>query len=117
MNLGTGEEVSNAQLSRMIADEIGFNGEIRWDTTKPNGQPRRRLDTTRATREIGFEPSVTLREGLHRTIEWYLRERVDGSREDTVSLDEFRCRMVRRDGRRATIASEDSRPFPILESV
>ena len=79
MNLGTGEEVSIAQLSRMIADEIGFNGEIRWDTTKPNGQPRRRLDTTRATREIGFEPSVTLREGVHRTIEWYLRERVDGS--------------------------------------
>src|SRR5438270_788988 len=79
MNLGTGEEVSIAQLSRMIADEIGFNGEIRWDTTKPNGQPRHRLDTTRATREIGFEPLVTLREGLHRTIEWYLRERVDGS--------------------------------------
>ena len=72
MNLGTGEEVSIADLVRMIAEEVGFTGELRWDTTKPNGQPRRRLDTTRAQQEIGFKTSVSLREGLRRTIEWYL---------------------------------------------
>jgi len=74
MNLGTGEEVSIKDLVQMIADALEFKGEVRWDPSKPNGQPRRRLDTTRAQQEIGFKPEVSLREGLRRTIEWYMDE-------------------------------------------
>jgi GDP-L-fucose synthase len=74
MNLGTGEEVSIKVLVQMIADALEFKGEVRWDPSKPNGQPRRRLDTTRAQQEIGFKPEVSLREGLRRTIDWYMDE-------------------------------------------
>jgi GDP-L-fucose synthase len=71
MNLGSGEEVSIAELANAIAKESGFNGEIRWDASKPNGQPRRKLDVSRAAREIGFVPEVTLAAGLHQTVAWY----------------------------------------------
>ena len=49
----------------------GFSGEIRWDTSKPNGQPRRRLDTSRAEERFGFRAGVPLREGIERTVAWY----------------------------------------------
>jgi GDP-L-fucose synthase len=71
VNLGSGEEISIADLTHLIADLVGFTGEIVWDPTKPDGQPRRWLDTSRAEREFGFRASTTLREGLERTIEWY----------------------------------------------
>ncbi len=77
VNLGTGEEIAIADLAGLIAELSGFAGEIVWDTTKPNGQPRRRLDTTRAETEFGFRAAVPLREGLARTIEWYRAEHVD----------------------------------------
>jgi GDP-L-fucose synthase len=71
VNLGTGEEISIRELSSLIAELTGFEGEIVWDTTKPNGQPRRRLDTSHAEALFGFHASTPLREGLERTIAWY----------------------------------------------
>ncbi len=71
VNLGTQEEVSIGTLARVIAAEVGFDGEILWDATKPNGQPRRQLDTTRATREFGFRARTPFAEGLRRTVQWY----------------------------------------------
>ena len=80
VNLGTGEELSIADLARLIAELTGYTGEIRWDTTKPNGQPRRKLDTTRAEERFGFRAAVPLREGLARTVEWYRTAPVDDIR-------------------------------------
>jgi GDP-L-fucose synthase len=71
VNLGTGEEISIAALAGTIAELMGYEGTIEWDTSKPNGQPRRKLDTSRAEERFGFRASVPLREGLRRTIEWY----------------------------------------------
>ncbi len=71
VNLGTSEEISIRDLAELIADLTGFSGEIRWDTSRPNGQPRRRLDVRRAEQLFGFRARTTLREGLARTIEWY----------------------------------------------
>jgi GDP-L-fucose synthase len=71
VNLGTGEEISIRELAEVIADETGFDGEIVWDTTKPNGQPRRKLDTTRAKELFGFEATTPFREGIRRTVAWY----------------------------------------------
>lgn len=71
VNLGSGQEISIAALTELIADLAGFSGEIVWDHSKPDGQPRRWLDTSRAEREFGFRASTSLRDGLERTIEWY----------------------------------------------
>jgi GDP-L-fucose synthase len=71
VNLGTGEEISIRDLAQVIADSTGFAGRIRWDTTKPNGQPRRKLDTSRAAEVFGFRARTPLREGIRRTVEWY----------------------------------------------
>jgi GDP-L-fucose synthase len=74
VNLGTGEEITIRALAELIAELTGFTGEIVWDTTKPNGQPRRKLDVTRAQERFGFTARVGLREGLSRTIAWYREE-------------------------------------------
>jgi len=71
VNLGSGFEISIKDLVELIAEIAGFDGEIRWDTSKPDGQPRRCLDVSRAKEEFGFEARVDFREGLERTIEWY----------------------------------------------
>jgi GDP-L-fucose synthase len=71
VNLGSGQEISIAALTELIAELVGFSGEIAWDTSKPDGQPRRWLDTSRAEREFGFSARTSLREGLERTIAWY----------------------------------------------
>jgi GDP-L-fucose synthase len=71
VNLGSGYEISIKDLAGMIARLTGFNGTITWDTSKPNGQPRRCLDITRAHSFFGFRASVNFEEGLRRTIEWY----------------------------------------------
>jgi GDP-L-fucose synthase len=71
VNVGTGEEISIRALAELVAELTGFAGELRWDTSRPNGQPRRRLDTSRAERELGFRARTSLREGLERTIAWY----------------------------------------------
>ncbi|HEX7097431.1 MAG TPA: GDP-L-fucose synthase [Acidimicrobiales bacterium] len=71
VNLGTGVETTIRELAELIAELSGFTGEIVWDTSMPNGQPRRNLDATRAAELFGFRASTSLREGLERTIAWY----------------------------------------------
>jgi GDP-L-fucose synthase len=71
VNLGTGSEISIRELAELIAELTGFEGEIFWDTSRPNGQPRRALDISRARELFGFEARTPLREGLERTIAWY----------------------------------------------
>ncbi len=71
VNLGAGFEISIKDLVELIAKLTGFKGEIIWDTSKPDGQPRRRLDITRALKEFGFKAKTSLEEGLRKTIEWY----------------------------------------------
>jgi GDP-L-fucose synthase len=73
VNLGSGMEISIKDLVTLIAELTGFKGELRWDTTKPNGQPRRCLDTERARREFGFSAGTDFREGLKQTIDWYMK--------------------------------------------
>ena len=73
VNLGTGVEISIRDLVGKITDLTGFRGEIRWDRSKPDGQPRRCLDTARAEKEFGFKARVSLEEGLRRTVDWYCR--------------------------------------------
>ena len=75
VNLGTGSEISIKDLVEMIADLTGFKGKIIWDKTKPDGQPRRCLDTSRAKRYFGFVAKMPFREGLKKTIDWYIQER------------------------------------------
>jgi GDP-L-fucose synthase len=72
VNIGSGFEISIKELVEKIARITGFTGDLVWDTTKPNGQPRRALDTSRAKNEFGFEASTDFEEGLQRTIDWYL---------------------------------------------
>jgi len=71
VNLGAGREISIHDLAVMIANLTGFEGELVWDTSKPNGQPRRALDTQRAESFFGFRAQTPFEEGLRRTIEWY----------------------------------------------
>lgn len=71
VNVGAGREVTIRELVEMIGGLTGFAGEIRWDTTKPDGQPRRMLDTRRARERFGFEAEVGLEDGLRRTIDWW----------------------------------------------
>ncbi len=71
VNLGSGEEISISDLAALVADLTGFEGRITWDTSKPNGQPRRLLDTTKAAERFGFRAHTSLRDGLERTIAWY----------------------------------------------
>jgi GDP-L-fucose synthase len=71
VNLGTDLEIAIKHLAELIAKLTGFKGRITWDTSKPDGQPRRRLDTTRAEKEFGFKSRMDFEEGLKRTIEWY----------------------------------------------
>ncbi len=75
VNLGSSEEIVIRDLVARIAELTGFDGEIVWDTTRPDGQPRRKLDTTRARERFGFTASVGLDEGLRRTIEWWRSQR------------------------------------------
>jgi GDP-L-fucose synthase len=75
VNLGAGAEISIRDLAGLVAELVGFEGRIEWDTSMPNGQPRRSLDASRARELFGWEARTPLREGLERTIAWY-RERV-----------------------------------------
>ena len=78
VNIGSSFEISIKDLTEMIARLTGFEGEILWDTSKPNGQPRRKLDTSRAKERFGFEAKTNFEAGLRRTIEWYSNERAHG---------------------------------------
>ena len=75
VNIGNGREIAIRDLAAMIAEQVGFDGRIVWDTTQPNGQPRRCLDVTRARDYFGFESTTPFAEGLRATINWYLAQR------------------------------------------
>lgn len=78
VNLGSGLEISIKELVELIADLTGFRGRVVWDRTKPDGQPRRCLDTTRAQQFFGFRAKTDFREGLQRTVAWYRQQRTRG---------------------------------------
>ena len=71
VNLGTGQEIAIRDLAGLVADVTGFDGRITWDTSMPNGQPRRALDASRARELFGWEARTPLREGLEQTVAWY----------------------------------------------
>ncbi len=75
VNLGVGAEITIRELVTLIARLTGFQGEIRWDATKPDGQPRRALDTSRARERFGFTATTSFEDGLRRTIDWYGQQR------------------------------------------
>jgi GDP-L-fucose synthase len=81
VNVGSGDEISIRALASLVADATGFEGEIRWDASKPNGQPRRRLDTTRAEALFGFRAHTGLHAGLERTVAWYREHAGAGAQE------------------------------------
>jgi GDP-L-fucose synthase len=71
VNLGSGEEISIRDLAERVRQAVGFTGTIEWDASRPNGQPRRKLETSRAQERFGFRAETTLDQGLIATIEWY----------------------------------------------
>jgi GDP-L-fucose synthase len=81
VNLGAGREISIRDLATQIAELSGFRGRLEWDATKPDGQPRRRLDTSRAERLLGWRARTPFEEGLKRTIAWYREQRLAPARE------------------------------------
>ncbi len=76
VNIGVGKEITIRELVELVADVTGFTGEIRWDTSKPDGQPRRVLDTSRAAQEFGFRAQTSFERGLRTTVEWYRQHRL-----------------------------------------
>ena len=72
VNVGSGEEISIRDLARLVAETIGYSGSIVWDAGKPNGQPRRKLDTSKAKSRFGFESVVPLPAGVRELVEWYV---------------------------------------------
>jgi GDP-L-fucose synthase len=75
VNLGTGEEIAIRDLAELVRAATGFEGTIEWDTSKPNGQPRRRLDTSRADELFGFRARMPLRAGIQQTVAWFRDQR------------------------------------------
>lgn len=75
VNLGSAYEISIKNLTETIAQIVGFAGEVRWDTSKPNGQPRRKLDVSQAQKTFGFHSQTLFEDGLRRTIDWYTEGR------------------------------------------
>jgi GDP-L-fucose synthase len=82
INLGTDEELPIRDLVKLVADATGFEGEIRWDTSKPDGQPRRRVDPSRAAAAFGFEARTDFAAGLRLTVDWYLAHRAEAEARD-----------------------------------
>ena len=74
INIGTGQEITIRELAETIADLMGYEGELEWDSSKPDGQPRRCLDVSRAKERLGFEAIIGLRDGLKSTIEWFRKD-------------------------------------------
>lgn len=78
INVGTGAEISVADLAALIAQALRYSGRTRWDATKSDGQPRRTLDITRARQRLGFEARISLEHGIHETVQWFLEHRASG---------------------------------------
>ena len=79
VNLGTGVETTIKETAEIVAEAVGFSGEIRWDSSMPNGQPRRSLDSSKARELFGFSAKIPLREGVARTVEWYRAAALSGA--------------------------------------
>jgi GDP-L-fucose synthase len=73
VNIGAGFEISIRDLSELIKEIVGFEGNIVWDESKPDGQPRRKLDVSRAKKYFGYEAEIDFKSGLKKTIDWYMR--------------------------------------------
>ena len=101
VNLGSGFEVSIKDLSEKIAEIAGFTGRLVWDRSKPDGQPRRCLDTTRAEQEFGFKAQTPFEEGLKRTIAWFKGVRASGG----IETEAHRLREMAPTARRAVQVS------------
>jgi GDP-L-fucose synthase len=71
INIGNGREVSIRELAELVRDRVGFRGAIRWDASRPGGQPRRALDTSKARDLLGFEARIRLEDGLTELVDWY----------------------------------------------
>ena len=71
INIGWGKDISIADLAKLIAGIVGFEGEIKWDTSKPDGTPRKLLDTSKIN-SLGWQPSISLVDGINSTYKWYL---------------------------------------------
>jgi len=80
VNLGIGKEITIRELASLIAELAGYKGKIVWDTSSPDGQPRRCLETSRAKKEFGFEAKTDFVKGLKRTIDWYLSTKAKSKR-------------------------------------
>ena len=80
VNIGVGKEITIRELVDLITQVTGFTGEVRWDTSKPDGQPRRVLDTTRARQGFGFQSSTTFEDGLRATVDWFREHLETGDR-------------------------------------
>ncbi len=83
VNLGSGVEISIKDLAEMVAEYVGYKGELRWDTSKPNGQPRRQVDVRRAQANFGFRAQTSFATGLKEVVDWYLAHRTTTA--DSVS--------------------------------
>lgn len=79
INLGTGKEITIKDLVQQIAALSGFTGRIQWDASKPDGQPRRCLDTTRAQEVLGWQAETSFNDGLRATIDWWRQNRPDSA--------------------------------------
>jgi GDP-L-fucose synthase len=73
VNIGAGQEISIFDLVHLVRELVGYQGEVEWDATKPDGQPRRCLDTSRAWEEFGWRATTSFREGLRKTVEWFIQ--------------------------------------------
>jgi nucleoside-diphosphate-sugar epimerase len=76
VNIGSGHEISIRDLATRIQALVGFDGQVEWDSSRPNGQPRRKLDTSRALERLGFRARTDFAEGLQNTIRWYYDTRI-----------------------------------------
>jgi GDP-L-fucose synthase len=84
VNLGSGEEISIRDLLELVCAQTGYEGKVSWDATKPDGQPRRCLDTSRAAAEFGWRAKTQLRDGLRKTVAWYEAETKSQTRKSAV---------------------------------
>ena len=88
INVGCGEDISIRDLAELICDVVGFDGELAWDTTKPDGTPRKLLDITKL-RNLGWQPAIPLRDGIAQAYEWFLTNCVKSHGKPTPSPTDY----------------------------
>jgi GDP-L-fucose synthase len=106
VNIGSGEEISVKHLTQMLSEAMGFHGSVEWDRSRPNGQPRRYVDSSKAFAEFGFKAQVPLSEGLRKTIDWYNEARQHSSE---FSSNQDRAKTK---GMEGTISRLAAKPSP-----